>query len=168
MFCPRAGLSLQTQAWMLPFCTKAGTKVVVLLGMIRYCSFPLLSALHSFFSIWKDLKRCEKIRLEVRRVDLANWALRTSPRFATGVKYQIYQDFWPEQRSGNPNHPSPPQFPNRQLIRTSKSCLTLVRKEDLSIFFNASILAKSSSIIVIVFIKTSFTSKSLLAFSRPM
>ena len=30
---------------------------------------------------------------EVRRVDLANWAFRTSPKFATGVKHQFHQGF---------------------------------------------------------------------------
>ena len=44
----------------------------------------------------------------MRRVDLSNWALRISPKFTTGVKYQFQQGFWPDQRSGNPNHPSPP------------------------------------------------------------
>ena len=46
--------------------------------------------------------------VETRRVDLANWALRTSPKFTTGVKYQFHQGFWPDQRSGNSNHSSPP------------------------------------------------------------
>ena len=44
----------------------------------------------------------------MRRVDLANWALWTSPKFTTRVKYQFHQGFWPDQRSGNPNHPLPP------------------------------------------------------------
>ena len=30
---------------------------------------------------------------EVRRVDLANWALPTSPKFTTGVKYQFHHGF---------------------------------------------------------------------------
>ena len=29
------------------------------------------------------------------------------PKFTTGVKYQFHQGFWPDRRSGNPNHPSP-------------------------------------------------------------
>ena len=33
----------------------------------------------------------------MRRVDLANWALRTSPKFTTGVKYKMHQGFWPDQ-----------------------------------------------------------------------
>ena len=44
----------------------------------------------------------------MRSVDLVNWALRTSPKFTTGVKYELQQGFWPDQRSGNPSHPSPP------------------------------------------------------------
>ena len=45
--------------------------------------------------------------MEVRGVDLVNWALRISPKFPTGVEYQIHQGFWPDQRSGNPNQNSP-------------------------------------------------------------
>ena len=48
-------------------------------------------------------------------MDLINWALRTSPKFTTGVKYQFRQGFWPDQRSGNTNHPSPPSFCNKRL-----------------------------------------------------
>ena len=39
----------------------SGTKVAVLLGINRCGGFPLLSALHSLFSFWTDLKRSEKI-----------------------------------------------------------------------------------------------------------
>ena len=41
-------------------------------------------------------------RMEMRSVDLANWALRTSPKFTTGVKYQYRQGFLPDQRSEIP------------------------------------------------------------------
>ena len=44
-------------------------------------------------------------------MDLARWALRTSPKFTTGVKYLFHQGFWLDQRSGNLNHPSPPAGP---------------------------------------------------------
>ena len=44
----------------------------------------------------------------VRRVDSANRVLLTSPEFTIGVKYQFRQGFYPDQRSGNPNHPRPP------------------------------------------------------------
>ena len=39
----------------------SGTKAARLLGMDRCGSFPFLSAPHSLFSIWTDLKRSEKI-----------------------------------------------------------------------------------------------------------
>ena len=35
----------------------------------------------------KDLKRSQGHKEEVSRVDLDNWALRTSPKFTTGLKY---------------------------------------------------------------------------------
>ena len=78
--------------------------------MNRCGSFPLLSAPHSLFSSEQTLKALKNPRspsVEVRRVDLAKWALRISPKFITGVKYQFHQGFWPDQRFGNPNHPSP-------------------------------------------------------------
>ena len=86
------------------------TQVAVLLGMNRCGSFPFLSAHHSLFSIWTDLniwKDPRGVIVEVRRVDLANWTLRTSPKFTAEVRYQFHQDFSPDQRSGSPNHPSP-------------------------------------------------------------
>ena len=87
----------------------SGTKVVVLLEINRCGSFPFLSAPHSLFNNWTDLKKIWKdprgTNVEVRRVDLAKWALRTSPKFTTGVNYQFHQGFWLDQRSGNPNHP---------------------------------------------------------------
>ena len=36
-------------------------------------------------------------------VDLANWALRTSLKFTTRVKYHFHQGFWPDQTSQSPN-----------------------------------------------------------------
>ena len=79
------------------FTGNSGNKVAVLLGMNGCSSFPLLSAPHSLLSIWTDLERSEKIpegtNMEVRRVDLVNWTLRTSPKFTTGVKYQLHEGF---------------------------------------------------------------------------
>ena len=86
----------------------SGTKAAVLPGMNRCGSLLLLSAPHSLFSMWTDLKRPQGHHMQVRRVDLANWALWTSSKFATGVKYWFHQGFWPDERSRNPNHPSPP------------------------------------------------------------
>ena len=50
-FSPKAGLPLQTQK----------PRFAVLLGINRCGTFPLLSAPHSLFSVWSDLKRSEKI-----------------------------------------------------------------------------------------------------------
>ena len=41
----------------------------------------------------KDQRRSQGHNVEVRRVDLSSWALRTSPKFTTGVKYQFQQGF---------------------------------------------------------------------------
>ena len=51
VFCQKAGPSLQAEKPRLQF----------YLGFNRCGSFPLLSAPHSLFSIWTDLKRSEKI-----------------------------------------------------------------------------------------------------------
>ena len=50
----------------------------------------------------KDLKNPRGTNVVLGRVDLANWALRSSPKFTIVVKHQFHQGFWPEQRSGNP------------------------------------------------------------------
>ena len=80
--------------------------------MNRCGGFPLLSTPHSLSlaseQTIKDLKRAQGHHRGGRRVDLANWALWTSPKFTTGVKYRFHQGSWPDQRSGNSNQPSPP------------------------------------------------------------
>ena len=89
----------------------SGTKAAVLLGMDRCGSFPLLSAPHFLFNIWTDIKNLKRSQGHQRGGEesgLANWVLRTLPIFTTGVKYQFNQGFIPDQRSGKPNHPSPP------------------------------------------------------------
>ena len=75
--------------------------------MNRCGIFPLLSAPHSLFSIWTNLKRSEKIPGAPTRWGEWIWLLGP-PNFTTGVKYQFHQGFWPDQRSGNPNHLSLP------------------------------------------------------------
>ena len=110
-----------------------GTKAAVLpkAGMNRCGSFPLLSApILSLASeqTLKDLKNPSGTNVEVRRVDLANWALQTSPNFTIGVKYQFHQSFWPEQRSGNPNRPSPP-------MKTYLLEITEITKTDMDEYF---------------------------------
>ena len=85
-----------------------GTKVAVLLGMNSCGSFPLLFAPHSLsLASEQTLKYPSGTKVEVRRVDLANWALRTSTKYTTGVKFQFRQGFRPDQRSGIPKHLSP-------------------------------------------------------------
>ena len=65
--------------------------------MNRCGSFPLFSATHSFFSIWTDLKNIWKdprgTNEEVMRVDLANWALRNSYKFTTGLNISSIRVF---------------------------------------------------------------------------
>ena len=97
----RAGPSLQAQEPRLQF-YQGWTGAVV-----SHC-FPHPTLSLASKQTLKDLKRSQGSNVEVRRVDLANWALQTPPKFTTGVKYQFHQGFWPDQRSGNPNHPSPP------------------------------------------------------------
>ena len=68
--------------------------------------FPLPTLSSASKQTLKDVKRSRGTNVEVKRVNLANWALWTSLKFITGVKYQFHQGFWTDQRSGNPNHPS--------------------------------------------------------------
>ena len=84
---PKAGLPPQTQEPRLQFQQ----------GFNRCGSFPLLSASPSLSlaseQTLKDLKDPRGTNEEVRRVDLANWALRTTPKFTTRVKYKFHQGF---------------------------------------------------------------------------
>ena len=91
------------------FTVNSGTKVAVFLGINMCGSFTLLSAPYSLslslsLSLASEqtlnyLKRSQGPQRRGERVDLANWALRTSPKFTTGIKYQFHQGFWPDQRS---------------------------------------------------------------------
>ena len=100
VFCPKAGSSLQAQEPGLQFCRR---KVFHHKLRNQGCSFtrdwigavasrcfphPTLS-LASEQNL-KDLKDPRGTSEEVRRVDLANWALWTSLKFTTGVKYQDF------------------------------------------------------------------------------
>ena len=119
VFCPRAGPSLQTQAPRLQFCPKAGLPLQTReprlqfhkgsTGAVASRCFPHPTLSLASEQTLKDLKRSQGTNEEMRKVDLANWALRTSPKCTTGVKYRFRQGFFlPDQRSGNPNHPSSP------------------------------------------------------------
>ena len=85
VFCPRVGPSLQTQVPRLQFCPKAGFPLQTQeprlqfyqgwRGEISSRCFP-----HPTLSLvsQQNLKDPRGTNEEVRRVDLANWALRTS------------------------------------------------------------------------------------------
>ena len=76
-------------------------------GLNRCGSFPLLSVPHSLFSIWTDLKRSKKIPgTPTWRWGECIWL--TGPSGLHRYSLQGVNGFWPDQRSGNPNHPSPP------------------------------------------------------------
>ena len=113
VFCPKASPSLQAEKPRLKFCRR---QVFHRKLMNKGCSFTrdLIGAVASHYfphptlslaseQTLKDLQNRRGINEEVRRVDLANWALRTSPKFATRVKHQISihlcvsrvsKDFW--------------------------------------------------------------------------
>ena len=86
----------------------SGTKIAVLLGIIRCGSFPLLSAPHSLFSIWTDLKRSEKISgVPAWKWE---WIWLTGPSGLHRNSPQVLNiTIWDLTRSEiwNPNHTSP-------------------------------------------------------------
>ena len=106
-------------------------RLLVYQGVDRCGSFPLLSAPHSLFSIWTDLQISQGHNVVVRRVDLANWALRTSPKFITEVKYQFHRRFWPDRKSGNHNHPSLPYtvYHHQCVLQANKPRIQFCRRQ---------------------------------------
>ena len=100
LFCPKAGPSLQAEKPRLQFSRRQ-----VFHRNLRNqgCSFirDLIGAVASRCFAHPTLSLASEQTLEgprgtneeVRRVDLANWALRTSPKFTTGVKHQFHQGF---------------------------------------------------------------------------
>ena len=119
VFCPRAGPSLQAHEPRLQFCRRQdfhrklrNQGLHFYKGLNRCGGFQLLSTPHSHFSVWIYLKRSEKTpgTPTWRWGEWTNRALRTSPKFTTGVKDQFHKGFWPHQRSGNPNLSSPHLF----------------------------------------------------------
>ena len=92
----KAGLPPQTQELRLQF-------YYGWLGAVASRCFPN----PTLYSVSEEILQDPRgTNVEVRRKDLANWGLRTSPKFTTGVKYQFHQGFWPDSRSRNLNHPS--------------------------------------------------------------
>ena len=104
VFCPNAGPSLQAEKPRLQFCRRQVfhrklrnqgcnlTRDLIRALASRCFPHPTLSLASE--QTLKDLKSSQGTNEEVSRVDLANWALRTSPKFATGVKYQFHQGFF--------------------------------------------------------------------------
>ena len=88
----------------------SGTKVVVLQGINRCGSLPLLSAPHSLFSIWTDLKKIWKIP-GAPTWRWGEWIWLTghsefhwnSPQW---LNISSIRFFSPDQRSGNPSNSS--------------------------------------------------------------
>ena len=78
-------------------------------------TLPLLHLRHSSFSnpsfASPMLQALHLIHLASRPC-LANWAIRSSPKLTARVKCEFHDGFWPDQRSGNPNHPSPASSEN--------------------------------------------------------
>ena len=116
VFCPRANsftANSGTKAALPPkgrsSTANSGIKVAVLLGMNRCHSFPLLFAPHSLLSIWTDLKRSEKIPV-APAWRCWKWIWLTGPyglrrNSPQRLNTSSIKSFWPDQRSGNPNHP---------------------------------------------------------------
>ena len=75
---PKAGVPPQNQKPRLQFYQGW-------LGAVVSCCFPHSTLSFASERVLKDLKRSHGHNVEVRREDLANWALRTSPKFTTGV-----------------------------------------------------------------------------------
>ena len=89
----------------------SGTNVALLLGIKSFDSFPFLSASHSLFSIWTDLTMPEKFP-GASTWGWGDWIWLTGPSVLHrnspwGLNISSIRVFWPEQSSGNPNHPSP-------------------------------------------------------------
>ena len=57
-----------------------------LIGAVAFRCLPHLTLSLPSEQTLKDVKKSQGNNMEVRRVDLVNWAPRTSPKFTTGVK----------------------------------------------------------------------------------
>ena len=123
MLCPRSGPSLQAQEHRLQFSRRQVSHRRDWLDAIASHCFPHRILSLAFEQTLRDLKWYHSTNVEVRRVDLANWAIRTTPKCTTGVKYHFHKGFWPGQRSVNLNHPSPHIYINSDYtVRRHLSC----------------------------------------------
>ena len=111
VFWPKASPSLQAQEPRLQFCRRqvfhrklrnVGYSFTRdLIGTVASRCFPHPTLSLASEQILKDLKRSQGNHVEVRSVDLTNWAVRTSPKFTTEFKYLFHKGSWPDQRSRN-------------------------------------------------------------------
>ena len=103
VFCPRTGPSLQAQEPRLQFCRRqvfhhelrnqGSSFTRDLIGAVASRCFPHPTLSLATEQTLKGLKNPRGTNEEVRRVNLANWALRTSLKFTTRVKHQFHQGF---------------------------------------------------------------------------
>ena len=104
MFCPKTGPSLQAEKPRLKICRRQAFHNKLrnqgcsftrdLIGSVASRCFPHPTLSFPSEQTLKDLESPRGTHEEARRMDLANWALRTSPKFATGVKHQFHQGFF--------------------------------------------------------------------------
>ena len=96
MFCLRSGPSVQAQEPKLQFCrrqvfhrklsTQGSSFTSDWIGAVASRWFPHPTLSLTSEQTLKDLRSSDGHHEEGRRVGYANWALRTSPKFTTGVK----------------------------------------------------------------------------------
>ena len=108
MFYPRAGPSLQAQETRLQFFRrqvfnrKLGNQGCSFtrdwIGAVAPRCFPHLTLSLASEQTLKDLKRSQGHQRGGEDVDLAKWALRTSPKFTTGVKYHFHHRIFDQVR----------------------------------------------------------------------
>ena len=108
------------------------------MGAIALCCFPHPTLSLASEQTLKDLKRSQGHHVEMRKVDLTNWVLGTSPKFTTRVKYQLHQGFGPDQKYGNPKHTLPSILINfTRLFMKSPSVSFLIHKLLLEQYFSS-------------------------------
>ena len=123
VFWPRAGPSLQTQEPSLQFCWRQVFHCKV---RNQGCNFTrdLLSAVASRCFPHPTLSLASEKIPGALMWRWGEWIWLIGPsglhqKLTARVKYQFYQGFWPDQWSGNPNHPSPPTIINLKITLIS-------------------------------------------------
>ena len=95
-----------SSVWRQVFHRKLRNQGLIVAVAFRCFPHPTLSLVSE-----QNLKRSGKYprgnNVQVRRVDLDNWALRTSPKFTTRLKYQFRKSFWPSEIRTSQSHFTP-------------------------------------------------------------